>query len=72
MPLIDTTSFGVDAPSTAVGTSGDPESEDAAFSGLLWPLVESVKLATIDRRTLGYALDFKSQEWKRQLEHQAA
>ena len=63
--------------------SGNPESEDATLSGLLWPLGESVKLdSTIDRRTLraqisrlgtpGYALDFKSQEWKRQLEQQAA
>ncbi|VFR84990.1 FIG034376: Hypothetical protein [plant metagenome] len=53
------------------------------MSGLLWPLGKSVKLdSTIDRRTLraqisrlgtlGYALDFKSQEWKRQLEQQAA
>ena len=51
--------------------------------GLLWPLGESVKLdSTIDRRTLraqiarlgelGYALDFKTQEWSRQAEPQAA
>lgn len=82
-PLVDTTPFGVDAPSAAVVAAGDPDSEDAALFGLLWPLGESVKLdSTIDRRTLraqisrigqlGYALDFKSQEWKRQPEQQAA
>ncbi|HCF0987690.1 TPA: DUF3275 family protein [Pseudomonas aeruginosa] len=82
-PLVDTTPFGVDAPSAAAVAAGDPDSEDAALFGLLWPLGESVKLdSTIDRRTLraqisrigqlGYALDFKSQEWKRQPEQQAA
>lgn len=82
-PLVDTTPFGVNAPSTAAVASGDPDSDDAALFGLLWPLGESVKLdSTIDRRTLraqisqlgklGYALDFKSQEWKRQPEQQAA
>jgi hypothetical protein len=82
-PLVDTTPFGVDAPSTAATASGDADSEDAALFGLLWPLDESVKLdSTIDRRTLrtqiarlsqlGYALDFKSQEWVRQPEQQAA
>lgn len=82
-PLVDTTPFGVDAPSTAAVASGDPDSDDAALFGLLWPLGESVKLdSTIDRRTLraqisqlgklGYALDFKSQEWKRQPDQQAA
>ncbi|MBP7654958.1 MULTISPECIES: DUF3275 family protein [Pseudomonadota] len=82
-PLVDTTPFGVDAPSTAAVAFGDPDSDDAALFGLLWPLGESVKLdSTIDRRTLraqisqlgklGYALDFKSQEWKRQPEQQAA
>ncbi|MGQ3505018.1 DUF3275 family protein [Enterococcus faecalis] len=51
--------------------------------GLLWPLGESVKLdSTIDRRALraqiarlgelGYALDFKTQEWSRQAELQPA
>ena len=51
--------------------------------GLLWPLGESVKLdSTIDRRTLraqiarlgelGYALDFKTQEWSRQAEPKPA
>ncbi|HBP0333445.1 TPA: DUF3275 family protein, partial [Pseudomonas aeruginosa] len=56
---------------------------DAALFGLLWPLDESVKLdSTIDRRTLraqiarlselGYALDFKTQEWSRQAELQPA
>ena len=81
-PLIDTTPFGVDAPSATVAASGGPDSDDAALFGLLWPLSESVKLdSTIDRRTLraqiarlgelGYALDFKSQQWNRP-EQQAA
>lgn len=76
-PLIDTTPFGVDASSANVDASGAPDSEEAALFGLLWPLGESVKLdSTIDRRTLraqiarlgalGYALDFKSQQWIRQ------
>ncbi|WP_313024518.1 DUF3275 family protein [Pseudomonas lopnurensis] len=82
-PLIDTTPFGVDTPSAAVAASGGPDSDDAALFGLLWPLSESVKLdSTIDRRTLraqiarlgelGYALDFKSQQWSQQPDQQAA
>jgi hypothetical protein len=62
---------------------GSTEDGDAALFGLLWPLGESVKLdSTIDRRTLraqiarlgelGYALDFKTQEWSRQAELQPA
>ena len=81
-PLIDTTPFGVDAPSpVAAAASGSAEDGDAALFGLLWPLGESVKLdSTIDRRALraqiarlgdlGYALDFKTQEWSRQAELQ--
>ncbi|AAF84569.1 DUF3275 family protein [Xylella fastidiosa] len=83
-PLIDTTPFGVDAPPpAAAAASGSTEDGDAALFGLLWPLGESVKLdSTIDRRTLraqiarlgelGYALDFKTQEWSRQAELQPA
>ena len=62
---------------------GSTEDGDAALFGLLWPLGESVKLdSTIDRRTLraqigrrgelGYALDFKTQEWSRQAEPKPA
>ncbi|HCK4622817.1 MULTISPECIES: DUF3275 family protein [Pseudomonadota] len=77
-PLVDTTPFGVDAPmAAAAAASGSTEDGDAGLFGLLWPLGESVKLdSTIDRRTLrtqiarlgelGYALDFKTQEWSRQ------
>lgn len=82
-PLIDTRPFGVDAPATTVAAPSAPDSDDAALFGLLWPLDESVKLdSTIDRRTLrlqiarlgvlGYALDFKSQQWNRQPDQQAA
>ena len=83
-PLIDTTPFGVDAPPPAAAAApGSTEDGDAALFGLLWPLGESVKLdSTIDRRTLraqiarlgelGYALDFKTQEWSRQAELQPA
>ena len=83
-PLIDTTPFGVEAPAPAVAAaSGSTEDGDAAVFGLLWPLGESVKLdSTIDRRALraqivrlgklGYALDFKKQEWTRQAELQPA
>ncbi|MGB3288565.1 MAG: DUF3275 family protein [Burkholderiaceae bacterium] len=82
-PLIDTTPFGVDTPSAAVAAGGGPDSDDAALFGLLWPLEDSIKLdSTIDRRTLrtqiarlgelGYALDFKTQEWSRQAELQPA
>lgn len=83
-PLIDTTPFGVEAPAPAVAAaSGSAEDGDAAVFGLLWPLGESVKLdSTIDRRALraqivrlgklGYALDFKTQEWTRQAELQPA
>jgi len=82
-PLIDTTPFGMDAPSVAVAASGGPDSDDAALFGLLWPLEDSIKLdSTIDRRTLraqiarlgelGYALDFKAQEWSREAEPQPA
>jgi hypothetical protein len=82
-PLIDTTPFGVDAPSAKVVAAGGPDSDDAALFGLLWPLEASVKLdSTIDRRTLraqiarlgalGYALDFKTQEWSREAEPQPA
>ncbi|MFK7457731.1 DUF3275 family protein, partial [Pseudomonas sp. Env-32] len=82
-PLVDTTPFGVDAPPAAAAAPGSTEDGDAALFGLLWPLGESVKLdSTIDRRTLraqiarlgelGYALDFKTQEWSRQAELQPA
>lgn len=82
-PLIDTTPFGVDASSANVDASGAPDSDEPALFGLLWPLGESVKLdSTIDRRTLraqiarlgalGYALDFKSQQWIRQPDLQVA
>jgi hypothetical protein len=82
-PLVDTTPFGVDTPSATVAASSTADSDDAALFGLLWPLDESVKLdSTIDRRTLraqiarlgalGYALDFKSQQWNRQPDLQAA
>ena len=83
-PLIDTTPFGVDAPPPAAAAApGSTEDGDAALFGLLWPLGESVKLdSTIDRRALraqiarlgelGYALDFKTQEWSRQAELQPA
>ncbi|MBA4243715.1 MAG: hypothetical protein C0452_07340 [Pseudomonas sp.] len=68
---------------TSATASGSPDSDDAALFGLLWPLGESVKLdSTIDRRALrlqiarlgvlGYALDFKSQQWNRQPDQQAA
>lgn len=81
-PLVDTTPFGVDAP-PAAAAAGSTEDGDAALFGLLWPLGESVKLdSTIDRRALraqiarlgelGYALDFKTQEWSRQAELQPA
>jgi hypothetical protein len=82
-PLVDTTPFGVDAPSAKVVAAGGPDSDDAALFGLLWPLDESVKLdSTIDRRTLraqiarlgalGYALDFKTQAWRREAEPETA
>ncbi|MBI6579826.1 MULTISPECIES: DUF3275 family protein, partial [Pseudomonas] len=83
-PLVDTTPFGVDAPTpAAVAATGSAEDGDAALFGSLWPLGESVKLdSTIDRRALraqiarlgelGYALDFKTQEWSRQAELQPA
>ena len=75
---VDTT-----VPAATVATPSTPDSDDAALFGLLWPLGDSVKLdSTIDRRTLraqiarlgelGYALDFKTQEWSRQAEPQAA
>ncbi|MGK8436748.1 DUF3275 family protein [Ectopseudomonas hydrolytica] len=82
-PLIDTTPFGVGTPAAVVVATGGPDSDDAALFGLLWPLGESVKLdSTIDRRTLrtqiarlgqlGYALDFKSQQWNLTPDLQAA
>ncbi|MFT0546132.1 DUF3275 family protein [Allopusillimonas ginsengisoli] len=82
-PLIDTTPFGMDTPSAAIAAAGGSDSDDAALFGLLWPLEDSIKLdSTIDRRTLraqiarlgelGYALDFKTQEWSRQAELQPA
>ncbi|MCC4589647.1 DUF3275 family protein [Xanthomonas campestris pv. cannae] len=86
-PLIDTTPFGVETPSSAHGAAsqaqGVPENEDAALFGLLWPLQDCVKLdSTIDRRTLraqiarlgalGYALDIKEQVWSRSSATQAA
>ena len=82
-PLVDTTPFGVDAPPAAAAAAGSTEDGDAALFGLLWPLGESVKLdSTIDRRALraqiarlgelGYALDFKTQEWSHQAELQPA
>ncbi|PMX13431.1 MULTISPECIES: DUF3275 family protein [unclassified Pseudomonas] len=75
---VDTT-----APAATVAAPSPPDSDDAALFGLLWPLGESVKLdSTIDRRTLrlqiarlgvlGYALDFKSQQWNQQPDQQAA
>lgn len=75
---VDTT-----VPAATVATPSTPDSDDAALFGLLWPLGESVKLdSTIDRRTLrlqiarlgvlGYALDFKSQQWNQQPGQQAA
>jgi len=68
---------------TTATASGSTDSDDAALFGLLWPLGESVKLdSTIDRRTLrlqiarlgvlGYALDFRSQQWNQQPDQQAA
>jgi len=62
---------------------GSTEEGDVALFGLLWPLGDSVKLdSTIDRRALraqiarlgelGYALDFKTQEWSRQAEPKPA
>jgi len=83
-PLIDTTPFGVDTPAPAAAAApGSAEDGDAALFGILWPLGESVRLdSTIDRRALraqiarlgelGYALDFKTQEWSRQAELQPA
>ncbi|MEI7418743.1 DUF3275 family protein, partial [Pectobacterium parmentieri] len=78
-PLVDTTPFSVDAPSATVAASDNPDSDDAALFGILWPLGESVKLdATIDRRTLrlqvarlsqlSYAFDATAQQWNRQQE----
>ncbi|MBN3228162.1 DUF3275 family protein [Pectobacterium brasiliense] len=78
-PLVDTTPFSVDAPSATVPASDNPDSDDAALFGILWPLGESVKLdATIDRRTLrlqvarlsqlSYAFDATAQQWNRQPE----
>lgn len=83
-PLVDTTPFGVDAPTPAAAAApGSTEEGDVALFGLLWPLGDSVKLdSTIDRRALraqiarlgdlGYALDFKTHEWSRQAELQPA
>ncbi|MBQ4775630.1 DUF3275 family protein [Pectobacterium versatile] len=81
-PLVDTTPFGVDAPSATVVASDNPDSDDAALFGILWPLGESVKLdATIDRRTLrlqvarlsqlSYVFDATAQQWSRQSESPA-
>ena len=80
-PLVDTTPF-VIAPAFT-SSEASTEMDDVALFGTLWPLVESVKLdSTIDRRTLrtqiarlgalGYALDFKSQQWNRASAPQAA
>ena len=83
-PLVDTTPFGVDAsPPAAVAAPGSTEDGDAGLFGTLWPLGETVQLdSTIDRRTLraqiarlgtlGYTLDYKTQEWSRQAELQPA
>ncbi|AAY49113.1 DUF3275 family protein [Xanthomonas citri pv. citri] len=83
-PLVDTTPFGVDAqPLDTSAAPGSTEDPDATLFGGLWPLGESVKLdSTIDRRALraqiarlgelGFALDFKTQEWSRQAELQPA
>ncbi|HCT7642196.1 TPA: DUF3275 family protein [Morganella morganii] len=83
-PLIDTTPFGVGTvPPATTGPTVSVEEGDAALFGILWPLEESVKLdSTIGRRTLrmqiarlgelGYALDFKTQEWTRQADLQPA
>ena len=83
-PLVDTTPFGVGTPPpAAAAVPGNADDGDAALFGILWPLGESVRLdSTIDRRTLrsqiarlgemGYALDFKTQEWSRQAEPQLA
>ncbi|RTB44202.1 DUF3275 family protein [Pseudomonas aeruginosa] len=82
-PSMDTTPFGGygKAKHTAPADAQAEDGDDAALFGLLWPLGETVRLdSTIDRRTLrsqiarlgvlGYALDFKSQEWQRQSELQ--
>lgn len=83
-PLVDTTPFGVEAPTPAAAAApGSTEDGDAALFGTLWPLGESLKLdSTIDRRALraqiarlgelGYTLDFKAQEWSRETELQPA
>ena len=77
-PLVDTTPFGVDAPTpAAAAATGSTEDGDAALFGILWPLGESVRLdSTIDRRTLraqvarlgelGYRHQYQTQEWSRQ------
>lgn len=77
-PLVDTTPFGVDAPTpAAAAATGSAEDGDAALFGILWPLGESVRLdSTIDRRTLraqvarlgqlGYKHQYQTQEWSRQ------
>lgn len=78
-PLVDTTPFGIDAPSATVAASDNPDSDDAALFSILWPLGESVKLdATIDRRTLrlqvarlsqlSYVFDATAQQWNRRPE----
>ena len=83
-PLVDTTPFGVEAPTpAATAAPGGTVDGDAALFGILWPLGESVKLdSTIDRRALraqiarlgemGYELNIKTQEWSRQAELQPA
>jgi len=83
-PLVDTTPFNADTPTPVEAAApGSTEDGDAALFGILWPLDASVKLdSTIDRRALraqiarlgelGYALDFKTQEWSRQAELQPA
>ncbi len=83
-PLVDTTPFGVDAPTpTATAAPGSAEDDEAALFGILWPLGETVRLdSTIDRRTLraqiarlgklGYEMNPKTQEWSRQAELQPA
>ena len=83
-PLVDTTPFGMDAPTPAAAAApGSTEDGDAALFGILWPLGESVRLdSTIDRRTLraqiarlgelGYEVNITTQEWGRKAELQPA
>ncbi|MCC4595454.1 DUF3275 family protein [Xanthomonas campestris pv. phormiicola] len=73
-PLIDTTPFGYEPPSSP---EASVDAEDEALFGVLWPLKDVVKLdATVDRRTLrlqskrmpelGYTFSATSQHWHRE------